>query len=194
TFASPYLQRPLALGADIVMHSATKYIGGHSDLVMGALVVSDKTLADKLYFIQKATGAVPGPMDCFLALRGIKTLAIRMERHCENAAVVAAFLENHPRVEKVYWPGLKSNPNYELATSQMKHYGGMVSFVAKDNNYQEVVKIVEKLKLFTLAESLGGVESLVAHPASMSHGAMTKEQREQMGISDALIRLSVGIE
>lgn len=194
TFATPYLQRPLEMGADIVMHSATKYIGGHSDLVMGALVVSDKTLADKLYFIQKAAGAVPGPMDCFLTLRGIKTLAIRMERHCENAAVVAAFLENHPRVEKVYWPGLKSNPSFELATSQMKHYGGMVSFVARNNDYQEVVKIVEKFNIFTLAESLGGVESLAAHPASMSHGAMTKEQREKMGVTDGLIRLSVGIE
>src|SRR5690606_30904206 len=188
TFASPYLQRPLELGADIVIHSATKYIGGHSDLVMGALVVSDKTLADKLYFIQKATGAIPGPMDCFLALRGIKTLALRMERHCENAAVVAAFLESHPRVEKVYWPGLKSNPDYALATAQMKHYGGVVSFVIKGNDREEVVGFVEKLELFSLAESLGGVESLVAYPTSMSHGGMTQDERERMGVTDGLIR------
>lgn len=194
TFASPYLQRPLEMGADIVMHSATKYIGGHSDLVMGALIVSDKELADKLYFIQKATGAIPGPMDCFLALRGIKTLALRMERHCENAAVVAAFLESHPRVEKVYWPGLKSNPDYALATAQMKHYGGVVSFVIKGNDREEVVGFVEKLELFSLAESLGGVESLVAYPTSMSHGGMTQDERERMGVTDGLIRLSVGIE
>ncbi|WP_417363067.1 trans-sulfuration enzyme family protein [Galbibacter sp.] len=194
TFASPYLQRPLEMGADIVMHSATKYIGGHSDLVMGALIVSDKELADRLYFIQKATGAIPGPMDCFLALRGIKTLALRMERHCENAAVVAAFLESHPRVEKVYWPGLKSNPDYALATAQMKHYGGVVSFVIKGNDREEVVGFVEKLELFSLAESLGGVESLVAYPTSMSHGGMTQDERERMGVTDGLIRLSVGIE
>jgi len=194
TFASPYLQRPLEMGADIVMHSATKYIGGHSDLVLGALVVSEKTLAEKLYFMQKATGAVPGPMDCFLAIRGIKTLALRMERHCENAAEVAAFLESHPNVEKVYWPGLKSNPRYALATSQMKNYGGVVSFVVKGDTKEQVIKVVEKLQLFSLAESLGGVESLAAHPATMSHGAMTKEAREKMGVTDGLIRLSVGIE
>jgi cystathionine beta-lyase len=194
TFATPYLQRPLEMGADIVMHSATKYIGGHSDLVMGALVVSDKTLADRLYFIQKAAGAIPGPMDCFLALRGIKTLAVRMQRHCENAVEVAAFLVKHPSVEKVYWPGLKSHQNYELATSQMKHYGGVVSFELKGANDQKVAKFVEKLKVFTLAESLGGVESLAAHPASMSHGSMSKQEREKMGVSVGLIRLSVGIE
>lgn len=194
TFATPYLQRPLEMGADIVMHSATKYIGGHSDIVMGALVVSDKTLADRLYFIQKAVGAIPGPMDCFLALRGIKTLAVRMQRHCENAAEVAAFLVEHPGVEKVYWPGLKSNQNYELATSQMKHYGGVVSFELKGANDQNVARVVEKLKVFTLAESLGGVESLAAHPASMSHGSMSKQEREKMGVTVGLIRLSVGIE
>src|SRR5690606_8216708 len=189
-----YLQRPLEMGADIVMHSATKYIGGHSDLILGALIVSDKKLADKLYFIQKATGAIAGPMDCFLALRGIKTLALRMERHCENAAVVANFLESHPRVEKVYWPGLKSNPDYALATTQMKHYGGVVSFVIRENSREEVVEFVEKLQLFSIAESLGGVESLVAYPSGMSHSGMTQEEREKMGITDGLIRLSVGIE
>lgn len=194
TFATPYLQQPLDMGADIVMHSATKYIGGHSDLVMGALIVKDKGLAERLYFLQKATGAIPGPMDCFLALRGIKTLAVRMERHCENAAAVATFLENHPKVGKVYWPGLKSNSDYAIATSQMKLYGGMVSFVSKDHDYKGVIRIVERLQLFTLAESLGGVESLVAHPASMSHGSIAKEEREKMGVIDSLIRLSVGIE
>lgn len=194
TFATPYLQQPLEMGADIVMHSATKYIGGHSDLVMGALIVKDKGLAERLYFLQKATGAIPGPMDCFLALRGIKTLAVRMERHCENAAAVATFLENHPKVGKVYWPGLKSNSDYAIATSQMKLYGGMVSFVPKDHDYKGVIRIVERLQLFTLAESLGGVESLVAHPASMSHGSIAKEEREKMGVIDSLIRLSVGIE
>lgn len=194
TFATPYLQQPLDMGADIVMHSATKYIGGHSDLVMGALIVKDKGLAERLYFLQKATGAIPGPMDCFLALRGIKTLAVRMERHCENAAAVATFLENHPKVGKVYWPGLKSNSDYAIATSQMKLYGGMVSFVSKDHDYKGVIRIVERLQLFTLAESLGGVESLVAHPASMSHGSIAKKEREKMGVIDSLIRLSVGIE
>jgi len=194
TFASPYLQRPLELGADIVMHSATKYIGGHSDLVMGALVVSDESLANKLYFIQKATGAVPGAMDCFLALRGIKTLALRMERHCENARSVALFLESHPSVEKVYWPGLKSHPGHGIATSQMKDYGGVVSFVVQDDSREAVERVVSKFELFSLAESLGGVESLAAHPASMSHGAMTKQAREEMGVTDGLIRLSIGIE
>lgn len=194
TFATPYLQQPLDLGADIVMHSATKYLGGHSDLVMGALVVKDKDLADKLYFIQNASGAVCGPQDSFLALRGIKTLHVRMQRHCENGKAVAHYLANHPKIEKVYWPGFKSHPNHEIAKSQMRDFGGMVSFVTKGNNYDEAIKIVEKLKIFTLAESLGGVESLAGHPASMTHASIPKEERKKTGVVDSLIRLSVGIE
>ena len=194
TFATPYLQRPLDLGADIVMHSATKYLGGHSDLVMGALVVKDKDLADNLYFIQNASGAVCGPQDSFLALRGIKTLHVRMQRHCENGKAVAHYLANHPKIEKVYWPGFESHPNYEIAKSQMNDFGGMVSFVTKGNNYDEAIKIVEKLRIFTLAESLGGVESLAGHPASMTHASIPKEEREKTGVVDSLIRLSVGIE
>nr|WP_321232679.1 cystathionine gamma-synthase [uncultured Psychroserpens sp.] len=194
TFATPYLQRPLDLGADIVMHSATKYIGGHSDLVMGALIVKDKELADRLYFIQNASGAVCGPQDSFLALRGIKTLHIRMQRHCENGKVVAEFLANHPKIEKVYWPGFESHPNHDIAKAQMDDFGGMVSFTTKGNNYQEAIKIVENLKIFTLAESLGGVESLAGHPASMTHASIPKEEREKTGVVDSLIRLSVGIE
>lgn len=194
TFATPYLQQPLDLGADIVMHSATKYLGGHSDVVMGALVVKDKELADKLYFIQNASGAICGPMDSFLVLRGLKTLHVRMQRHCENGKAVAEFLSKHPKVEKVYWPGLEEHPNHDIAKTQMKDFGGMLSFVTKGNNYEEAIKIVERLKVFTLAESLGGVESLAGHPASMTHASIPKEQREQNGIVDALIRLSVGIE
>ena len=194
TFATPYLQRPLDLGADIVMHSATKYLGGHSDLVMGALIVKDKDLADRLYFIQNASGAVCGPQDSFLALRGIKTLHIRMQRHCENGKAVAEFLANHPKIENVYWPGFESHPNYDVAKEQMNDFGGMVSFTTKGNNYEEAIKIVENLKLFTLAESLGGVESLAGHPASMTHASIPKEEREKTGIVDSLIRLSVGIE
>ncbi|QLE01356.1 cystathionine gamma-synthase [Galbibacter sp. BG1] len=194
TFATPYLQRPLDLGADLVMHSATKYLGGHSDVVMGALVVKDKKLAEKLYFIQNASGAVAGPMDSFLVLRGIKTLHIRMQRHCENGEAVAKYLANHPKIEKVYWPGFNSHPNHEIAKKQMKGYGGMISFVTKGNNYQEAIRIVENLKVFTLAESLGGVESLAGHPASMTHASIPKEEREKTGVVDALIRLSVGIE
>lgn len=194
TFATPYLQQPLDLGADIVMHSVTKYIGGHSDLVMGALVVKDKALADKLYFIQNASGAICGPQDAFLALRGIKTLHVRMQRHCENGRAVAEYLASHPKIEKVYWPGFENHPNHEIAKSQMKDFGGMVSFVTADSNYDEAIKIVEKLKVFTLAESLGGVESLAGHPASMTHASIPKEEREKTGIVDALIRLSVGIE
>ena len=194
TFATPYLQQPLDLGADIVMHSATKYLGGHSDLVMGALVVKDKDLADKLYFIQNASGAVCGPQDSFLALRGIKTLHVRMQRHCENGKAVAHYLANHPKIEKVYWPGFESHPNHEIAKSQMRDFGGMVSFVTKGNNYDEAIKIVEKLKIFTLAESLGGVESLAGHPASMTHASIPKEERKKTGVVDSLIRLSVGIE
>lgn len=194
TFATPYLQRPLDLGADIVMHSATKYLGGHSDVVMGALVVNDETLAKQLYFIQNASGAVCGPQDSFLVLRGIKTLHVRMQRHCENGRSVANFLLNHPKVEKVYWPGLKSHPNHSVALQQMNDFGGMLSFTSKWNNFDAAIKVVEKLKIFTLAESLGGVESLAGHPASMTHASIPKEVREKTGVVDSLIRLSVGIE
>jgi len=194
TFATPYLQNPLDLGADIVMHSATKYLGGHSDVVMGALMVNDKSLADKLYFIQNACGAVCGPMDSFLVLRGIKTLHVRMQRHCENGKAVAEYLAKHPKIEKVYWPGFESHPNHEIAKKQMKDFGGMVSFVTKGNNIKDAFKILENLKLFTLAESLGGVESLSGHPASMTHASIPKAEREKTGVVDSLIRLSVGIE
>ncbi|WP_299225281.1 cystathionine gamma-synthase [uncultured Psychroserpens sp.] len=194
TFATPYLQQPLNLGADIVMHSATKYLGGHSDLVMGALVVKDKDLAERLYFIQNASGAVCGPQDSFLALRGIKTLHIRMQRHCENGKAIAEYLANHPKIEKVYWPGFESHPNHTIAKAQMKDFGGMVSFTTKGNDYEEAIRIVENLKIFTLAESLGGVESLAGHPASMTHASIPKEEREKTGVVDSLIRLSVGIE
>ncbi len=194
TFATPYLQRPLDLGADIVMHSATKYLGGHSDVVMGALVVNDDDLAERLSFIQNASGAVPGPQDSFLMLRGIKTLHVRMQRHCENGKKVAEFLRNHPKIEKVYWPGFEDHPNHDIAKAQMDDFGGMISFVTKGNDYDEAVRIVENLKIFTLAESLGGVESLSGHPASMTHASIPKEEREKTGVVDALIRLSVGIE
>jgi len=194
TFATPYLQQPLDLGADIVMHSATKYLGGHSDVVMGALVVNDKTLADRLYFIQNASGAICGPQDSFLVLRGIKTLHIRMQRHCENGKAVAEYLKKHPKIEAVYWPGFEEHPNHAIAKAQMKDFGGMVSFTTKGNNYEEAIKIVERLQIFTLAESLGGVESLAGHPASMTHASIPKEVREKTGVVDSLIRLSVGIE
>ena len=194
TFATPYLQLPLDLGADIVMHSATKYLGGHSDVIMGALVVNNKVLAERLYFIQNASGAVCGPLDSFLVLRGIKTLHIRMQRHCENGKAIAEYLASHPKIEKVYWPGFENHPNHNIAKSQMKDFGGMVSFVTKDSNYEEAIKIVERLNIFTLAESLGGVESLAGHPASMTHASIPKEKREKTGVVDSLIRLSVGIE
>lgn len=194
TFATPYLQLPLDLGADIVMHSATKYLGGHSDVVMGALIVKDKELADKLYFIQNASGAVCGPQDSFLVLRGIKTLHVRMQRHCENGKAVAEYLASHPKIDNVYWPGFESHPNHEVAKLQMKDFGGMISFTTKGNNYDEAIKIVENMKVFTLAESLGGVESLSGHPASMTHASIPKEEREKTGVVDSLIRLSVGIE
>jgi len=194
TFASPYLQRPLELGADIVMHSATKYLGGHSDVVLGSLVLNDAGLAERLAFIQNASGAVPGPMDAFLVLRGIKTLHVRMQRHCENGRAIAEFLVAHPDVEKVYWPGLENHPNHEVAKAQMHDFGGMISFVHKDNSLEKAVEIVSALKLFTLAESLGGVESLAGHPASMTHASIPKEEREKTGVTDGLIRLSVGIE
>jgi len=194
TFATPYLQQPLDLGADIVMHSATKYLGGHSDVVLGALIVKEKELADKLYFIQNASGAVCGPMDSFLVLRGIKTLSIRMQRHCENGRAVANFLLSHPNVENVYWPGFSTHPNHEIAKKQMKDFGGMLSFTIKGNNFNKTIQTLEKLKIFTLAESLGGVESLVGHPASMTHASIPKEEREKTGVIDSLIRLSIGIE
>ncbi len=194
TFASPYLQQPLDLGADIIMHSATKYLGGHSDVVMGALVVKDEELANKLYFIQNASGAICGPQDSFLVLRGIKTLHVRMQRHCENGREVALFLKKHPKIENVYWPGFEDHPNHLIAKAQMKDFGGMLSFTTKGNNYSEAIKIIEKLKIFTLAESLGGVESLCGHPASMTHASIPKEEREKTGVVDSLIRLSVGIE
>lgn len=194
TFATPYLQQPLDLGADIVMHSATKYLGGHSDVVLGNLVVNDQELASKLYFIQKASGAIPGPQDCFLVLRGIKTLHVRMQRHCENGMAVAHFLRSHKNVAKVYWPGFEDHPNHHIAARQMSGYGGMVSFTTKAGTLESAVKFVEQLKVFTLAESLGGVESLAGHPATMTHASIPKSEREKIGVVDALIRLSVGIE
>jgi cystathionine gamma-lyase len=193
TFASPYLQTPLDLGADIVMHSVTKYIGGHSDVVMGALVCSDPDLAEKLYFIQNSCGAVPGPQDCFLVLRGIKTLHLRMQRHCENGKAIAGWLKQHSKVEKVYWPGFESHPNHLVAKEQMKDFGGMISFVLK-GSFEEARAVLSKTHLFSLAESLGGVESLIGHPASMTHASIPKEEREKAGVVDSLIRLSVGIE
>ena len=194
TFSSSYIQQPLILGADIVMHSATKYLAGHSDVVLGALILNDPSLAEKIGFIQNASGAICGPMDSFLTLRGIKTLHVRMQRHCENTATIAHFLHSHPKIEKVYWPGFESHPNHKVAKSQMKDYGGMLSFITKGANYEAAISIVERLKLFTLAESLGGVESLAGHPASMTHASIPKKVREKSGVVDALIRLSVGIE
>jgi len=194
TFATAYLQQPLDLGADIVMHSATKYLGGHSDVVMGSIVVNRQALAEQLYFIQNASGAIAGPMDCFLVLRGIKTLHIRMQRHSENGRTVAQFLKNHPQVEKVYWPGFEDHPNHDIAKKQMKDFGGMVSFTSKGNVMEDAIRFVENVKVFTLAESLGGIESLAGHPASMTHAGIPKADREKIGIVDSLIRLSVGIE
>ena len=194
TFASPYLQQPLNFGADIVMHSATKYLAGHSDVILGSIVVNDDDLHQRLAFIQNASGAVPGPMDSFLTLRGIKTLHVRLQRHCENGKAVAEYLAAHPKIEKVYWPGFDTHPNNDIAKKQMKDFGGMLSFIPKGADYEAAIKIVENLKLFTLAESLGGVESLAGHPASMTHASIPKEEREKSGVVDALIRLSVGIE
>jgi cystathionine beta-lyase len=194
TFASPYIQRPLELGADIVMHSATKYIAGHSDVVIGAIVVNDEQLYNKLSFIQNASGATPGPMDCFLTLRGIKTLHLRMQRHSENAEKLAIFLRNHNKIGNVYWAGFSDNKNYKIAEKQMHVFGGMVSFIPKDNSFESAKKIAENLKLFTLAESLGGVESLCCHPASMTHASIPPEERKKSGLVESLLRLSVGIE
>lgn len=194
TFASPYLQNPLDLGATIVVHSATKYLGGHSDVVMGAMVVNDEAIAKEMYRIQNSSGAVCGPMDSFLVLRGIKTLQVRMEKHCENGEKVARFLVAHPKVDKVYWPGLESHPNHDVAVKQMRHFGGMMSFTLKGNVLEDALNVVKKVKIFSLAESLGGVESLIGHPATMTHAAIPKEEREKTGVVDTLIRLSVGIE
>ncbi|GHA36263.1 cystathionine beta-lyase [Salinimicrobium marinum] len=194
TFATSYLQQPLEMGADIVMHSATKYLGGHSDVVMGSLVVKEKALAEKLYFIQNASGGVTGPQDSFLVLRGIKTLHLRMQRHCENGEAVARFLKGHPKVKNVYWPGFEDHPNHHIAKKQMKGFGGMISFTTAEDTLESAVKIVENLKVFTLAESLGGVESLAGHPASMTHASIPKSERAKTGILDSMIRLSVGIE
>lgn len=194
TFASPYLQQPLTMGADIVMHSATKYLGGHSDVILGALVVRDAALAERLSFIQNASGAVCGPLDAFLVLRGIKTLHVRMQRHCENGEKIAHFLADHPKVAKVYWPGFPTHPNHEVAKRQMNGFGGMISFELADDSIEKATQMVEQLQLFTLAESLGGVESLAGHPASMTHASIPKVEREKSGVVDGLIRLSVGIE
>jgi cystathionine beta-lyase/cystathionine gamma-synthase len=194
TFASPYLQNPLDLGADLVMHSVTKYLGGHSDVIQGCLVMNDPQLREQLYFIQKSTGAVPGPFDCFLVLRGIKTLHVRMQRHCENGEKIAHFLRNHPKVGKVYWCGFEDHPNYEIAKKQMRGFGGMMSFALKDDSVDEAKRVLSSTKLFALAESLGGVESLINHPATMTHASIPREERLKNGLTDSLIRLSVGIE
>ncbi len=194
TFATPYLQNPLDLGADMVMHSVTKYLAGHSDVVMGAILLNNDNLYEDLSFIQNSCGGVPGPQDCFLTLRGLKTLHIRMQRHCENGKVIADFLHNHSSVDRVYWPGIPTHVNHEVAKKQMRNFGGMISFTLKDDNIEVALGVLKKLKLFTLAESLGGVESLSGHPASMTHASIPKEEREKAGLKDTLIRLSVGIE
>jgi cystathionine gamma-lyase len=194
TFATPYLQTPLDLGADLVMHSLTKYMGGHSDVVMGALIVNDDDLAQRLAFIQNASGGTPGPQDCFLLLRGLKTLHVRMQRHCENGRAVADYLQKHPKVEKVFWPGFESHPNHTIAREQMRDFGGMISFVMKGDRQEDALQVLERFKYFTLAESLGGVESLCGHPASMTHASIPQAERIKGGLSDSLIRLSVGIE
>jgi cystathionine beta-lyase/cystathionine gamma-synthase len=194
TFASPYLQNPLDFGADIVMHSSTKYLGGHSDVIQGALIMNDADLREKLYFIQKSCGAVPGPMDCFLVLRGIKTLHLRMKQHCENGEKIAFFLRNHPAIAKVYWCGFEDHPGYAIAKKQMRGFGGMMSFTLKDDSVENAYRVLSSTRLFALAESLGGVESLINHPASMTHASIPKEERIKNGLTDSLIRLSVGIE
>ncbi|MFN5505642.1 MAG: cystathionine gamma-synthase [Flavobacteriia bacterium] len=194
TFATPYLQNPLDLGADMVMHSVTKYLGGHSDVVMGALVCNDDALATEMYRIQNSSGAVTAPMDSFLVLRGIKTLHLRMQRHCENGEQIARFLSTHAKVDKVYWPGFETHPNHHVAKAQMRGFGGMISFTLKGNQLHDALDLVKKVKIFALAESLGGVESLIGHPATMTHASIPKEVREQSGVVDSLIRLSVGVE
>jgi cystathionine beta-lyase len=194
TFASPYLQNPLDLGADLVLHSVTKYISGHSDVVMGAIVTNREDLHEQLKFLQNACGGVPGPQDCFLVLRGIKTLHLRMDRHCSNAILVADFLESHPKVDDVFFPGIPGHPNHDIAKKQMRGFGGMISFTLKGNHMEDALRVLSGTKLFSLAESLGGVESLIGHPASMTHASIPKEEREKRGLLDSLIRLSVGIE
>src|SRR5690606_11354642 len=194
TFASPYLQNPLDLGADIVMHSVTKYIGGHSDVVMGALVMNDKALYDQLFFYYNACGGTPGPQDSFLVLRGIKTLHLRMKAHCENGRKVAEYLKDHPRIETIYWPGFETHPGHDIARKQMRDFGGMVSIVLKNASLEDTFNVAASFKVFTLAESLGGVESLINHPATMTHGSIPKEVREKVGVVDNLIRISVGVE
>ena len=194
TFASPYLQNPLDLGADIVMHSVTKYLGGHSDVIMGALVINDEKLHQELAFIANSCGAVPGPQDSFLVLRGIKTLHLRMERHCSNGKKIAEFLKDHPKVGHVYWPGFPDHPNHQIAKKQMRDFGGMLSFTLKNDSLEVATKLMESVELFSLAESLGGVESLINHPASMTHASIPKEERIKNGLSDSLIRLSIGVE
>jgi cystathionine beta-lyase len=194
TFASPYLQNPLELGVDIVMHSVTKYLSGHSDVIMGALVMNDDKLHQDLAFIQNSCGAVPGPQDSFLVLRGIKTLHLRMERHCLNGRKVAEYLKSHPKVGRVYWPGFSDHPNHEIARKQMRDFGGMLSFTLKGDNVEKAMSVMKSVKLFSLAESLGGVESLINHPSSMTHASVPREQRIKNGLSDSLIRLSIGIE
>lgn len=194
TFASPFLQNPLDLGVDIVMHSVTKYLGGHSDVIMGALVVNEEKLQQELFFIANSCGAVPGPQDCFLVLRGIKTLHLRMERHCSNGKAIAEYLRQHPKVGKVYWPGFPDHPNHEIAKKQMSDFGGMLSFALKDDRQEQATKLMESVELFSLAESLGGVESLINHPATMTHASIPKEERIKNGLTDSLIRLSIGVE
>ena len=194
TFASPYLQNPIDLGATIVMHSVTKYIGGHSDVVMGCLMLNDEDLYKRLWFIYNACGATPGPMDSFLVLRGIKTLHLRMKAHCENGKVIAEFLKTHPRVDKIYWPGFTDHPNHEIAKKQMRDFGGMISITLKGADLQETFKVASSFKVFSLAESLGGVESLLNHPVTMTHASIPKSEREKAGVVDNLLRLSVGVE
>ncbi len=194
TFATPYLQSPMDLGADIVMHSVTKYLGGHSDVVMGALVVNDPKLQEDLAFIQNSCGATPGPQDCFLVLRGIKTLHLRMDRHCQNGEIIAKYLRNHPKVDKVYWPGFEDHPNHAVAKAQMRGFGGMISFTLVNGTQEDAFRVMEKFHYFSLAESLGGVESLANHPATMTHASIPREERLKVGLLDSLIRLSVGIE
>ncbi len=194
TFASPYLQNPLDLGADIVMHSSTKYLGGHSDVIQGALVMNDDSLREQLYFIQKSCGAVPGPFDCFLVLRGIKTLHVRMKQHGENGIAIAHFLRQHPKVGKVFWCGFEDHPNHAIAKKQMRGFGGMLSFTLKDESVDAAMKVLSSTKVFSLAESLGGVESLINHPATMTHASIPREERIKNGLTDGLIRLSIGIE
>ena len=194
TFASPYLQNPLDLGADLVLHSATKYINGHSDVILGAIVTSNQELADKLYFIQNAVGAVPGPQDCFLTIRGIKTLHVRVQRATDNAKEIAQFLRSHDKVSKVYYPGFEDHPNHDVAKAQMRDFGGMISFDLHDNSQANAYKVLSSTHYFSLAESLGGVESLIGHPASMTHASIPREERLKVGLTDSLIRLSIGIE